>query len=73
MTKFIINGVTVTFDDKITNPTKTEAENYIDYVCDRMDYGSLKKIDVTAADNDTVILNYMILGEKFERIRRITG
>lgn len=75
MQQFIVNGVDVTFQN-LTDATKKEAENYVDYVCSHVDYpDDLTSIDVykEKENNNKVNLQYTLQGEKFERIRRITG
>ena len=52
--------------------TEEEAKNYIDYVRERTTE-PVKSIEVKMCDDGKVDVNYMTQGEKFERIRRITG
>lgn len=49
-----------------------ELKNYVDYVKARVEL-PVKKIIVEFADDDFVNLSYVAQGDKFERIRRITG
>lgn len=49
-----------------------EIKNYIDYVRGRVD-GTLMTLEICDVGNDEVNLNWTAQGEKFERIRRITG
>lgn len=67
----IIDGVKVTaigLDDF----TETEAKNYVDYVRKQIK-NPLKTLEVRLTEDGKVDLNYQAQGEKFERIRRITG
>lgn len=70
---FHIGDVRVAFIG-IRDATEQEAKNYIDYVqshknsCD-----VISSITVTACDDGMVDVDYELHGEKFERIRRITG
>lgn len=52
--------------------TAEEAQKYVDYVKERVD-DPLKSIDIKLCDDGKLDLNYTLQGEKFERIRRITG
>lgn len=52
--------------------TETEAKNYVDYVRERVT-DPLKSIRVKLCDDGKVDVSYLAKGEKFERIRRITG
>ena len=52
--------------------TETEAKNYVDYVRERVT-DPLKSIRVKMCDDGKVDVSYLAKGEKFERIRRITG
>lgn len=52
--------------------TEEEAKNYIAYVRERTT-DPLKSIEVKLCDDGNVDLDYTTQGEKFERIRRITG
>ena len=52
--------------------TEAEAKNYIDYVRERTD-DPVKSISVTMCNDGKVDVDYTTQGEKFERIRRITG
>ncbi len=67
----IIDGVKVTaigLDDF----TEAEAKNYVDYVRERVET-PLKSIEVKMCDDGKIDVNYEARGEKFERIRRVTG
>ena len=52
--------------------TAEEAQKYVDYVKERVE-DPLKSIDIKLCDDGKLDLNYTLQGEKFERIRRITG
>ena len=65
----IIDNVMVTANFEMT---ESEAKNYIEYVRERVST-PLKSIEVKMCDNGKVDVNYDAQGEKFERIRRITG
>lgn len=56
----------------LENFTEAEAKNYVDYVRERTS-DPLKSIEVKMCDDGKVDVNYQLQGEKFERIRRITG
>ena len=56
----------------LENFTEDEAKNYVDYVRERTS-DPLKSIEVKMCDDGKVDVNYKLQGEKFERIRRITG
>ena len=56
----------------LENFTEEEAKNYVDYVRERTT-DPLKSIEIKMCDDGKVDVNYMTQGEKFERIRRITG
>lgn len=75
MTEFNINGINVTFCG-ITDATKREAQNYIDFVKQNicsLAQDRIASITVTACSDGSVELDYTIHGVKFERIRRICG
>ena len=52
--------------------TEDEAKKYINYVKDRVE-DPLKSIEVKLCDDGKIDVDYTLQGEKFERIRRITG
>ncbi len=52
--------------------TAQDAQKYIDYVKERTSE-PLKSIEVKLCDDGKVDVDYILQGEKFERIRRITG
>ncbi len=66
-----VDGVKINFVG-IDDPTREEAANYLAYVRDRVSI-PVKSINVKAGDGDFVDVSYVARGEKFERIRRITG
>ena len=67
----IVDGVKVNFVG-IDDATREEAANYVAYVRGRVNE-PLKTINVKLCDDGLVDVNYTARGEKFERIRRITG
>ena len=67
----LVDGVQVT-SVGLENFTEQEAKNYVDYVRERVE-NPLKTLEVKMCDDGKVDLNYKTQGEKFERIRRITG
>jgi len=67
----IIDGVEVTAVG-LENFTEQEAQNYVDYVRGQIST-PLKSIKVSMCDDGNVDVSYLAKGEKFERIRRITG
>lgn len=67
----LIDGVEVTAVG-LENFTAQEAQNYVDYVRAQIST-PLKSIKVKMCDDGKVDVSYLAKGEKFERIRRITG
>ena len=67
----IVDGVRVNFVG-MDDATREEAENYVAYVRGRVST-PIKSINVKLCDDGMVDVNYTARGEKFERIRRITG
>ena len=67
----LVDGVQVT-SVGLENFTEEEAKNYVDYVRERVE-SPLKVLEIKMCDDGKVDLNYKTQGEKFERIRRITG
>lgn len=67
----IVDGVKVNFLG-IDDATREEAANYVAYVRGRVSE-PLKTISVKMCDDGKVDVSYTARGEKFERIRRITG
>ena len=70
--KMQINGVTVYSN---FNLQADEAQRYIEYVLANtaVENTPLVEITVKLCDDGKVDLGYLFKGEKFERIRRITG
>lgn len=69
----VIEGVSVTASG-LANFTLEEGKNYVDYVRARVeDPASLAEIKVIPTEDGKVDVKYTLRGEKFERIRRITG
>ena len=69
--EFTVDGVKV-----VTNldVSVDEAQNYIDYVRENVNRPEpLEEISVVLCTDGKVDVNYKLRGEKFERIRRITG
>lgn len=67
----LIDGVEVTATG-LDNFTAAEAANYVDYVRSHVQT-PLKSVYVKICDDGKVDVSYLAKGEKFERIRRITG
>ena len=67
----IVDGVKVNFSG-IDDYTREEAANYLAYVKERTSM-PVKSINVKACEDGMVDVSYTARGEKFERIRRITG
>ena len=67
----LIDGVEVTAVG-LENFTAQEAQNYVDYVRAQVET-PLKSVKVSMCDDGKVDVSYLAKGEKFERIRRITG
>ena len=67
----IVDGVKVNFVG-IDDATREEAANYVAYVRGRVSE-PVKTISVKLCDDGLVDVSYAARGEKFERIRRITG
>ena len=67
----LVDGVQVT-SIGLENFSEEEAKSYVDYVRERID-NPLTVLEIKMCDDGKVDLNYKTQGEKFERIRRITG
>lgn len=67
----VVDGVKVNFIG-IDDATREEATNYIAYVRGRVSE-PVKNINVKLCEDGLVDVSYTARGEKFERIRRITG
>lgn len=67
----IVDGVKVNFVG-MDDATREEAQNYVSYVRERVST-PLKVINVKLCDDGLVDVSYSARGDKFERIRRITG
>ena len=67
----VYDGVEVSFVG-INDVTEYEPENYVNYVRSRTT-DPIKSINVIQCEDGKVDVNYELEGEKFERIRRITG
>ncbi len=66
-----IEGINVKFEG-LEDVSETEARNYVNYVRERTDE-PIKSIVVKQCGDGKVDVDYTLQGEKFERIRRITG
>ncbi len=67
-----INSVTV--KTNLDDLTLEEARNYIRYVEDNKNCDDpLEEIEIKSCDDGKIDVDYMLHGQKFERIRRITG
>lgn len=70
--KFKINGVEVT--SNIADFTEQDAKKYVDYVIEHAKRDEpLEFVEVKLCDDGKVDVNFQFHGQKFERIRRITG
>ena len=67
----VVDGVKVNFIG-IDDATRDEAANYVAYVRGRVTE-PVKSISVKLCEDGMVDVGYIARGEKFERIRRITG
>ena len=67
----LVDGVQVT-SIGLENFSEEEAKSYVDYVRERVD-NPMTVLEIKMCDDGKVDLNYKTQGEKFERIRRITG
>ncbi|MBR4152270.1 MAG: hypothetical protein IKT98_04870 [Selenomonadaceae bacterium] len=67
----VVDGVKINFVG-IDDYTREEAANYLAYVKERTSI-PVKIINVKACEDGLVDVSYTARGEKFERIRRITG
>lgn len=56
----------------VEDSTRTEAENYVKFIKSKIET-PLESVTVKACDDGKVDVEYVARGEKFERIRRITG
>ena len=67
----VVDGVKVNFFG-IDDATREEAANYVAYIRGRVNE-PVKSINVKACEDGFVDVSYTAHGEKFERIRRVTG
>lgn len=74
MTEFFIDGVKVSAFG-LKDFTEQEAKNYVDYVLANTAVENTPLVEVTIklCDDGNVDVGYLFKGEKFERIRRVTG
>lgn len=72
----IIGGIKVT-SKGLDNFTEEEAAKYIQYVEEHATYNrkleKISEIEVVQCDDGKVDVHFTVVGERFERIRRITG
>ena len=66
-----INGIEVSVKG-VDNVSEHEITNYIDYIHEQTSE-ELERLEISAAQNGSVALDYTLRPPKFERIRRITG
>ena len=66
-----INGIEVSVKG-VDNVSEQEIINYIDYIHGQTSE-ELERLEISAAQNGSVALDYTLRPPKFERIRRITG
>ena len=66
----IVDGVKITTN--LRDLTAEEAQRYVDYVRERVT-DTVTEIDVRESSDGGVDVSYVARGEKFERIRRVTG
>lgn len=61
--------------NNLSDATEKEAKNYVEYVNAHKGKGSppVSSIEVTLCSDGKVDVSYLAVGDKFERIRRITG
>ena len=66
----VIDGVKITTN--LSDLTREEAQRYVDYVRVHVK-DKLTDLDIRESSDGGVDLNWTAHGEKFERIRRVTG
>ena len=66
-----VNGIEVSVKG-VDNVSEQEIINYIDYIHEQTSE-ELERLEISAAQNGSVALDYTLRPPKFERIRRITG
>ena len=72
MTTFDLDGVKVSSD--LDDFDALDAVEYVDYVLTHADCSDhLEWVEVKQCDDGKVDVNFQFRGQKFERIRRITG
>ena len=67
----VVNGIDVTVEG-LEDVSEQEILSYIDYVKEHTD-NRMGKLCISSAGDGNVTLNYALMPQKFERIRRITG
>ena len=66
-----VNGIEVSVKG-VDNVSEQEITNYIDYIHEQTSE-ELERLEISAAQNGSVALDYTLRPPKFERIRRISG
>ena len=66
-----VNGIEVSVKG-VDNVSEQEITNYINYIHEQTSE-ELERLEISAAQNGSVALDYTLRPPKFERIRRITG
>ena len=66
-----VNGIEVSVKG-VDNVSEQEITNYIDYIHEQTSE-ELERLEISAAQNGSIALDYTLRPPKFERIRRITG
>ena len=67
----VIDNVVVEADETVFS--KDELKNYVAVTKKKFEPDKLSKIRVTICSDGGVDIDYTVHGEKFERIRRVTG
>ncbi len=67
----LVNGIDVTVEG-LEDVSEQEILGYIDYINEHTS-NRVGKLRISAAEEGNVTLDYALMPQKFERIRRITG
>ena len=67
-----VNGTEVTIRD-IDDISEKEILAYMDYIHKGNEHDEIETLDLSAAEDGNIALDYTLRPPKFERIRRITG
>ncbi len=67
----LVNGIEVTVNN-IPDMSQNEIISYINHV-EKLSANKLQYLNIAAASNGSIALDYKLRPAKFERIRRITG